>query len=150
DDRACTGPSGNIVPGGFGWLEPTDSCGSTVTDIDNWAPSDPGNSPPHGCSASDFTRWIGQVVYIPVFDVTRGSGQNAEYGIFGYVAFKFENYYFSGQYVTPERPCGGNERCITGRFLRYADLSSDFEFSWNGPQLGATIVQLRLPEEGRI
>lgn len=146
-DTGCTGPSGNIVPGGFGWLEPTDSCGDTVTDIDSWAPSDPGNSPPNGCSPSDFSQWIGHTVLLPVFDVAEGTGNNARYGIFGYVAFRLEGYYFAGQYITPDRPCGGNERCIRGTFLRYADLESDFDYSFDGPQMGATIVELRLPEE---
>ena len=144
-DTGCTGPSGNFVPGGFGWLEPTDGCGDTVTDIDDWAPSDPGNSPPNGCSPTDFSRWIGETIYLPVFDVSRGTGANAEYGIFGYVAFELHAYYFAGQYVTPDRPCAGNERCMRGTFLRYADLDSDFDFSPDGPQLGATIVELRMP-----
>lgn len=146
-DTGCTGPSGNFVPGGFGWLEPTDSCGDTVTDIDSWAPSDPGNSPPNGCSPTDFSRWVGQTVLLPVFDVARGNGSNAEYGIFGYVAFRLEGYYFAGQYITPDRPCDGNERCMRGTFLRYADLESDFEYSSSGPQLGASVVELRLPED---
>lgn len=150
-DTGCTGPSGLAVPGGFGWLEPTEGCGSTVTDIDHWAPSDTGNTPPQGCSASMFNQWIGQTVFIPVFDSTNGrGGNNAAYGIFGYVAFRFEGYYFAGQYDDGNRPCNGNERCIRGTFLRYADLDSDFDFSWNGPQMGASIVQLRLPEQGRI
>ncbi|GAA2170742.1 hypothetical protein GCM10009846_02200 [Agrococcus versicolor] len=147
-DTGCTGPSGNVVPGGFGWLEPTEGCGSTVTDIDSWAPSDPGNSPPNGCSPSDFSQWIGQTIYLPVFDMDNGrGGSNAAYGIFGYVAFRLDAYYFAGQYVTPGRPCSGNQRCIVGTFLRYADLDSEFEFSANGPQMGAAIVQLALPED---
>ena len=144
----CTGPSGNLVPGGFGWLEPTDGCGDAVTDIDSWAPSDPGNSPPNGCSPSDFSQWIGQTVLLPVFDVYVGQGNNAKYDIFGYVAFRLDSYYFAGQYETPDRPCSTNQRCMRGTFLRYADLDSDFEYSSGGPQLGASVVELRLPEEG--
>ncbi len=147
-DSGCTGPSGNVVPGGFGWLEPTDGCGETSTDIDSWAPSDTGNAPPHECSASDFSRWVGQTVMLPVFDVASGVGSNAEYHIFGYVAFRLEGYYFAGQYVTADRPCRGNERCLRGTFLRFADSESDFEYSATGPQLGASVVELRLPEEG--
>lgn len=147
-DSGCTGPSGNIVPGGFGWLEPTDGCGDTVTDIESWAPSDPGNSPPHGCSPTDFSKWVGQTILLPVFDVATGNGNNAKYSIFGYVAFRLEAYYFAGQFVTSDRPCSGDERCMRGTFLRYADLESDFEYSAGGPQLGAAVVELRLPRGG--
>ncbi|WP_404312920.1 pilus assembly protein TadG-related protein [Agrococcus terreus] len=146
-DSGCTGPSGNVVPGGFGWLEPTEGCGETVTDIDGWAPSDPGNSPPNGCKPQDFSKWVGQTVFLPVFETATGQGNNAQYGIFGYVAFRLEAYYFAGQYVTPDRPCSGSERCMRGTFLRFADLDTDFEYSADGPQLGATVVQLLLPEE---
>ncbi|MCH1883728.1 TadE/TadG family type IV pilus assembly protein [Agrococcus sp. ARC_14] len=146
-DSGCTGPSGNVVPGGFGWLEPTEGCGDTVTDIDSWAPSDPGNAPPNGCSPTDFSKWVGQTILLPVFDVATGNGNNAEYRIFGYIAFRLEAYYFAGQYVTPERPCDGSERCLRGTFLRYADTASDFDHSPTGPQMGASVVELRLPEE---
>lgn len=147
-DSGCTGPSGNVVPGGFGWLEPTDGCGETVTAIDGWAPSDPGNSPPNGCSPADFEKWVGQTVFLPVFETAVGEGRNARYGIFGYVAFRLDAYYFAGQYVTPDRPCRGNERCMRGTFLRYADLDTDFDFSPDGAQMGAAVVQLELVQEG--
>lgn len=146
-DTGCTGPSGNVVPGGFGWLEPTEGCGETVTDIDGWAPSDPGNSPPNGCKPQDFSKWVGQTVFLPVFESATGQGNNAAYNIFGYVAFRLDGYYFAGQYETPDRPCKGDERCMRGTFLRFADLDTDFEYSADGPQLGATVVQLELPRE---
>lgn len=147
-DTGCTGPSGNVVPGGFGWLDPTDGCGETVTSISTWAPSDPGTAPPNGCSPSDFSRWIGQVIYVPVFDVARGQGNNAAYDIFGYVAFRLEAYHFTGQYDAIGHGCVRDQRCIVGTFLNYADLDSDFDFSVTGPQMGASIVELRLPEQG--
>jgi hypothetical protein len=146
-DTGCTGPSGNMVPGGFGWLDPTDGCGETVTSISTWAPSDPGTAPPNGCSPSDFSRWIGEVIYVPVFDVAIGQGNNARYDIFGYVAFRLEAYHFTGQFDATGHGCVQDQRCIVGTFLNFADLDSDFDFSPNGPQMGATIVELRLPED---
>lgn len=146
---SCTGPSGLAVSGGFGWLAPTSGCNATRTSIDVWQLSSAGNSPSSGCLPADFQRWIGRTTLLPVYDRDRASGSNAEYEIFGYIAFKLKEYYFAGSYLSPDGtdPCGGNDRCVVGTFERFVDLDAAFEFSPAGPAMGAAMVALQLPGE---
>lgn len=140
---ACTGPSNNLVPGGFGWLVPSlSNCDKTASVIDGWVGSDTGNNVPSICSPADFDKQIGQTVLLPIFDRYDGSGSNAKYQIFGYAAFTLKNYYFAGQYKTTSPPCGGSERCISGSFDRFVDLAENFDYSPDGPRLGAAVVAL--------
>ena len=87
DDSGCTGPSGNAVPGGFGWVL-TDSgkaCAVTSTSIPAGATnilcSDTGANRP--CSDSYFTALLlgpqgqGKTVLLPLFDKAGGTGSNA-------------------------------------------------------------------------
>lgn len=143
-DTDCTGPSGNLLPGGFGWLSPDPSdCGKTVSVIDGWVASDTGNSVPSPCTDTDFRQWIGETVLLPIFDRARGTGSSGEYEIYGYAAFTLTGYYFAGQYRYPSQPpCRGNARCISGSFDRFVDLTEDFDYSPSGPRLGAAVVAL--------
>lgn len=147
-DHGCTKPNGQALPGGFSWLEGTGSCFDLHTSVGGWVDSQTGNNPKN-CSPGDFRSVIGETVLFPVYDGTRGNGNNGEYRVFGYVAVKFEAFYFSGQYTTPTnpQPCGGNGRCIRGSIEAFVDLSGAAEFSPSGPQMGTAIVGLRLPEE---
>ncbi|WP_324650151.1 pilus assembly protein TadG-related protein [Georgenia sp. H159] len=140
----CYGQSGNPIPGGFGWLRPSGECGQTVTVIDGWASSDTGNTPPSDCVPEDFGKWVGQTVFLPVFDDMSGTGANGAYRVYGYAAFELTSYYFAGQYRFPytDAPCDGSDRCIGGRFTRFVDLSDDFDFSPDAPNLGAAVVAL--------
>ncbi|MCH8560942.1 MULTISPECIES: TadE/TadG family type IV pilus assembly protein [unclassified Nesterenkonia] len=143
-DTSCTGPSGNALPGGFGWLSPSaESCGKTESIINGWVGSDTGNNVPSICNDAEFRKWIGKTVLLPIFDRTTGTGNNGEYLIYGYAAFTLSGYYFAGQYGHPSpAPCGGNERCIRGSFDRFVDLTEDFDYSPSGPRLGAAVVAL--------
>lgn len=146
--QACPPQSGNFTPGGFGWLASA-ICNATTTSLDQWYRVSTGNTPPRSCENALFRSYVGQTIFLPVFDVYRGTGNNAEYQIFGYIAFQLSGYNFGGQYQYPPAspPCRGNDRCISGTFLRYADLDSTFTVSPTGPQLGAVSVGLTLPRE---
>ncbi|CAA9288667.1 MAG: hypothetical protein AVDCRST_MAG61-147 [uncultured Friedmanniella sp.] len=137
----CTGPSNNIVPGGFGWLTVNSGTCGTSTSIGNIIASDPGNSVPSGCSTADFTNLQNKVVLLPLFDAYAGTGSGATYRLYGYAAFKITGYHFGGQY-TWNGPCNGNDRCIRGYFDRFVDLSQAFTYSATAPALGASIVTL--------
>ncbi|TDS82309.1 TadE/TadG family type IV pilus assembly protein [Nesterenkonia aurantiaca] len=140
----CTGPSGNAVPGGFGWLTPSSTnCGKTESIIGGWVGSDTGNNVPSPCNNAEFQKWLGKTVLLPIFDQTRGTGNSGEYRVFGYAAFTLSGYYFAGQYSHPSpAPCGGSERCIRGSFDRFVDLTENFDYSPSGPRMGAAVVAL--------
>jgi hypothetical protein len=104
--------------------------------------SDTGNSVPSACSTTDFSQWIGQTVLLPLFDQSGLSGTNAWYRVYGYAAFKLTGYFLGGQYTAGSKPCGGNDRCIAGYFVRFVDLSERFTYTNTGPDLGADILRL--------
>ena len=137
----CTGPSGLMLPGGFGWVTPDGLiCTEVTSEVGDLVSSDPGNSPPSVCEPRDFSKWIGQTVLLPVFDAAGAD----KYQIFGYAAFTLTGFSFAGQfkYPTSAPPCKGSDRCIRGTFDRFIDLTDNFDYSPNGPRLGAAVVAL--------
>lgn len=141
DTLPCTGPSNNIVPGGFGWL-PADSgtCQATSA-IAGILYSDPGNSVPSSCNPADFQAFQNKTVLLPIFDQSGASGSNAYYRVYGYAAFTVTGYHFAGQYSW-NSPCNGNDRCIRGYFTKFVDFSDAFTYTSSAPQLGAAVVSL--------
>jgi hypothetical protein len=140
----CTGPSGNVVPGGFGFLV-TDSGTCEVTSaLDQRMTSSTGNTPPQGCSAADFAGYVGRTVLLPIFDEFGGTGSGAWYRVYGYAAFTLTGYDFGGQFNTGKKVCGGNgsDRCVLGYFTRFVELSDAWNYSADAPQLGASILRL--------
>lgn len=142
----CPGsPSGQDLPGGFGWLE-TNGLGCEVTtEIGNWVAIDPGSSPSNGCSPQDLAAIVGDVVLIPYFDDYRGTGNGSEYHVYGFGALYVTGYYFAGQYrtdsvISGQRPCNGNDRCIEGYFI--GDWNVQGGGAVGGPDLGVGLVQL--------
>jgi Flp pilus assembly protein TadG len=138
----CTGPSGNFVPGGFGFLEGDSGTCEVTSAIDEPLQSEPGESPPAGCAPEDFAGWVGQTVLLPIFDEYGGTGTGAWYRVYGYAAFRLTGYHFTGQFHTTPKPCNGNERCVTGYFTRFVELSDAWEYSPDAPQLGSSILRL--------
>ena len=141
DTSGCTGPSHMFVPGGFGWLVPDPGTCAATSAIGGKVTSDPGNSPPQGCSSANFTAWQGKTVLLPLFDTSGGTGSSAWYHVYGYAAFRITGYYFAGQYSV-NAPCGGDDRCISGYFVRFVDASDRFTYTNTGPDLGADILRL--------
>lgn len=144
----CTPQSGLPVPGGFGWLKTVNaSCTAYSTLAADRVDSDPGNSVPSSCANADFTSMLGKTLLLPLFDTTGGTGTGAWYHLYGYAAFRFTSYDFGGQnhaFSAPDTasPCGGNDRCIRGYFLRYVEPSDTFTYGAGGLDLGARIVTL--------
>lgn len=99
-----TSSSGGTAPGGFAWLEGVTKveCMSAISK-NHWIKGDTGND---GCSADDLAKYLGDIVYVPVFDCKNDStwphpipqttppfkcdgatGNNLRYHISGYAAF---------------------------------------------------------------
>ena len=133
----CTGPSGQAVPGGFGWLPTAPGTCETTSRIGVQLRPSLGTTPPGGCSPADFKAQQGKTVILPLFDA---SSEN-QYQVYGYAAFTITGYYFAGQDKWSS-PCSGSESCIKGYFARLVDLSDLFTYGPSAPPLGAAIVQL--------
>jgi Flp pilus assembly protein TadG len=141
-ETGCTGPSHKFVPGGFGWLttDGGNTCHAT-SQVGGQFASEPGNNPSKGCSPADFAALIGQVVLLPIFDESGGSGSHAWYHVYGYAAFKLTGYYFAGQYKGTNA-CGGSDRCVRGYFTKFVEPSDAFFYDSTSPSLGASILRL--------
>jgi Flp pilus assembly protein TadG len=137
----CTGPSNNLVPGGFGWLTVNSGSCHTTSAISGLLASDPGNSVPSTCSTSDLTAVQGTTVLLPIFDQVNASGSSATYRVYGYAAFKITGYFFGGQYAW-NKPCNGNERCIKGYFTKFAGTLDAFDYGPSAPKLGFSVINL--------
>jgi hypothetical protein len=141
-DGGCSGPTGNPIPGGFNYLT-TDPGKCTATSArGTQTPGSTGNSVPGSCSQTDFSAWLGQTVLLPLYDQTGGTGAGGWYHVYAYAAFKLTGYYLGGQYKTTPAPCGGNDRCLSGYFTRFVDLSDRFTYTSTGPDTGADILRL--------
>jgi hypothetical protein len=140
-DTGCTGPSGNVVPGGFGWLDVDPGTCRTTSAVADRMESSPGNSVPSDCSPESFEGFRGDTVLLPIFDQSGGTGNNAWYQVYGYAAFRITGYDFAGQYRW-NSPCSGNERCIRGYFTAFVTLSDAFTYDLTAPRLGAAVVAL--------
>jgi Flp pilus assembly protein TadG len=139
----CTGPSGNVVPGGFGFVVTDHGTCEVTSGIDQKLTSSPGNNPPAGCTEADFASFVGQTVLLPIFDAFGGTGSGAWYQVYGYAAFKISGYDFGGQYNTEKKACGnGSVRCVIGYFTRFVELSDRWNYSPDAPQLGSSILRL--------
>jgi hypothetical protein len=137
----CTGPSNNIVAGGFGWLDVNSGTCTSSSNQEQVVATDPGASVPTGCKVSDFTALQNKVVLLPIFDEYDGAGTNALYTIYGYAAFELQGYHFGGLYSW-NPPCNGNNRCVRGKFVEWVELGNAFTYSATAPDLGATLVSL--------
>jgi hypothetical protein len=139
----CTGPSNNLVPGGFGWLSVDSGTCNTTSVISAILYSSAGASVPSGCTVADFEAVQNKTVLLPIFDESGDSGSNAFYRIYGYAAFKITGYHFVGQYSWNGNPtCKGNDRCIKGYFTQFVGVSEAFNFSATAPKFGTAIVSL--------
>jgi len=138
----CTGPSHNVVPGGFAYLDTNPGRCQASSARGGKSYSSTGNSVPSPCSAADFAALVGHTVLLPLFDDSGLSGSNAWYHVYGYAAFKITGFFLGGQFRTSPQPCSGNERCVAGYFTRFVDLSERFTYTNDGPDLGAAILRL--------
>ncbi|NUP73988.1 MAG: pilus assembly protein TadG [Sinomonas sp.] len=154
------GPSGLVVPGGYGWLkQDAGQCGATINVAQAEGGSDPGNNPPQNCDqilqqwATTLQSGSSPIVLLPVFTAVTGTGSSAVYTLIGFAAYKVIGWKFGGgttaPYVYNNQPstvsktlwCTGNCRGIIGTFVASVSLDSGYQI---GPStnLGATIVRL--------
>ncbi len=139
----CTGPSNNVVPGGFAYLDTgAEECEASTAVGGQWF-SKPGNSVPSACSTTDFSEWLDQIVLLPLFDEAGETGTNAWYRVYGYAAFRLTGYHLGGQYSTSSpQPCNGNDRCVAGYFTRFVELSDAWDYDPTAPELGSSVLRL--------
>lgn len=94
DPCGAPGPSSNIVPGGFHWLDPTDGTTCTVTtDAGDMAPGKTGGQPPPPSSSCPPEKLqaalLAGEVLIPIYDAWNElGGANAQFHLVGYAAFE--------------------------------------------------------------
>lgn len=138
----CNGPSGNPVPGGFGWVDQDDDdellCNVT-SKIGERLSSDPGKNVP--CTADQLAALQNSTVLLPIFIKAGGSGTNAWYEVYGYAAFKITGYFFGSKYSWYP-PCSQPDHCIRGYFTQFVDTSNILEYSPTAPKMGAMVVGL--------
>lgn len=152
------GPSGAVVPGGFGWLQrPSGTCAGIVNAA-NWAPSDPGNSYPGVCDdqlrswASDITAGKDVTVLLPLFDQVAGTGSSTTYKLISFAAFRVTGWSFNGNSfpttfhnkppsVDPALTCDGSCTGIIGSFIHYVSLDNAYTLG-PAPDFGAGVVKL--------
>jgi Flp pilus assembly protein TadG len=140
---SCTGPSGNMVPAGFGWLTVNAGSCETSSTIGQIMWSDPGEDVPSGCTTADLAAVQNSTVLLPLYDQAGSSGSNAWYQLYGYAAFHVTGYHFVGQYSwSAEGDCKGSVRCIQGYFTQFVSLDERFTYSTGAPSLGGSVVTL--------
>ncbi|MGY1720311.1 pilus assembly protein TadG-related protein [Blastococcus sp. SYSU DS0552] len=146
DVGGCTGPSGNFVPGGFGWVVPDAGMCHATSAIGQRLSSDTGVSLPSGCSEADLQGWLGRTVLLPLFDEFGDGGSNGWYRVYGYAAFTLTGYAVNGSISSGKKVCGpgtnSSDRCVTGYYTRFVELSDAWTYSPDAPQLGASILRL--------
>lgn len=151
-------PSGQVVPGGFGWLKrPDGGCAGNVS-ASGWADGDPGNSYPNVCDsqliswASDISSGKDVTVLLPIFDQVTGTGSNVSYHLMSFAAFKVQGWSFNGnkfpgnfRNTPPDVPsnlaCTGSCVGIIGSFIRYVSLDNAFTLG-TPPDFGAGVIKL--------
>jgi Flp pilus assembly protein TadG len=146
DASGCFGPSGNEVPGGFGWVVPDAGTCRATHRLDQRLLSDTGVAIPSGCAEADFQRQLNRTVLLPLFDLSGGTGSGAWYRVYGYAAFRITGYAFNGSIKSGHKVCGprtnSSDRCVTGYYTRFVELSDVWDYSPDAPQLGASVLRL--------
>lgn len=135
-DVNCAGDSsssGKVIPGGFEFITTIGGiCTSQVypPSADNadatlpFVKSGTGASVPTECSKGVMASYLNEVVVIPVFSGTSGTGANAVYYVKGFAAFFLEGFKFggsecAGDYSLIASKCGGSENGIQGHFQKW-------------------------------
>jgi hypothetical protein len=128
------GPSGQDVPGGFGWLAHTSAC-QAKRNADGTYTADTGRPDATGC---DWSSLLETPIQLPVFDGYDGH----VYQVGGFATFILRGYSFQGKSdkeKTPPKaddlndggtlndgcPGGPEEDCIQGEFLGVTETEGD-------------------------
>lgn len=147
DSSPCGGsPSGQDIPGGFGWMDPEQASCMVKAEKGQWREIDPGVSPPSECNPSGLRDLVGTVQYIPFFNDSTGTGTNAQHHVDGLGALYVTGYNFGGQFkedsiITGLPVCTGSDRCIQGYMVGgWAD--SSVSTGTNGSDYGVVAIEL--------
>lgn len=133
-----TTPSGQNLPGGFGWLAPDGECEVDIT-AGGWVENSTGVPAP---SCVNLVGIRNTTVLLPIYDVDAGTGAGGQYHIVGFAAFYVTGYKFTGQDKWPNGiSCpgtGDSGTCIKGYFTGFTTTGTSF----GGPDMGVTIIKL--------
>jgi len=120
-----SGPAGQDVPGGFGWLD-HDGAGQVETEAGGTFSGDPGVSLDSELKPILANYWsTRQVIYLPIYNLVTGTGTNSHYRIEGYAAFVVTGYSLPGgnnkswvtnKSLTTYPGIGGSDKVISGFF----------------------------------
>jgi len=144
----CTGKTGNVVPGNFGWLMGGGGgCPAQISTSVYQTPGSPGISIPEACKPI-LNQLNNTVALIPMYDMAGGSGSGGWFHIIGFAAFKITGYRFSGNPefnwqntgIAGQPSCTGDCRGIIGTFVNRVGL--DEGFTMGGTDFGVTLVNL--------
>lgn len=152
------GPSGSVVPGGFGWLQRLNGACAGNVSATGWATGDPGNSYPNACDIQ-LTSWAADIsagkdvtVLLPIFDLVSGTGSSTSYRLVSFAAFRLQGWSFNGNnfpttfrnkapYVPANLACTGSCVGVIGSFIRYVSLDGAYTLG-NPPDFGAGVIKL--------
>jgi Flp pilus assembly protein TadG len=120
EDNCAPGNSGWQAPGGFSWLDESGPCSALVPGHGVFGGST-GVSASADCQERlEQARTNRTVLWMPVFDGVRGTGQNIEYRLRGVSAFVVTGYRLSSfnaaSTLSGGMLCNGSDRCIYGYF----------------------------------
>jgi Flp pilus assembly protein TadG len=149
-DKACAGPAGQNVPGGFDWLQPTNTnaCTASIDLTTDTTYNNTGNNISQPCKialVTDVDAYLAGkpvTVFLPVFGCPNppvpgcpvtGTGTNATYYVIwlaGFVITGYANMPGMDQVGAPNNlglnsACQGNAPCIQGYFLPGLDPVAD-------------------------
>lgn len=159
----CTSTAGHVIPGGFGWLDQTDSACHAETDSGDNADSDTGADYPStaACDAiiqswKDTINGGGTVMgTFPVYDNAGGTGAGGWFHIRGYATFNIQGWKFGGgtteprtfhnkapHVVDPADSCTDPCRGIIGQFVKFVSIDSGGGLPGVGVDLGTSKIRL--------
>jgi Flp pilus assembly protein TadG len=144
--------NGSSAPGEFGWLQDEGNCSASIdlTQTGYAAGSDPGKNVTKACQDA-LTSYLtsGNPIYIPVFDTTTGTGNNASYHLIGLAAFVLTGYanmnplkdVIPAPFTKSSCPSGSTTpSCIYGHFTQA--LVPVTTTIGTGPNFGAIAMKL--------
>lgn len=137
---SCTAsPSGQDLPGGFGWVTATlTGCQGSYT-AGEWVNAEPGNAASQACRAG-LQRWLNNEIVILMFDAERGQGANGQYHVAGFASFRLLGYRFPGERAPRGFTCpaGGNTSCVYGEFTKVSTSGTSF----GGGDFGVRVIRM--------
>lgn len=138
----CKNQSGNIVPGGFAWVDPSASQCALTSTTGQQLSSKTGSSMPTTCSATYFTSQLNKIILLPLFQQSGGTGTNAWYQVYGYAAFVMTGYVLGNASYNSSGCESAQHGCIKGYFTQFVDPNDAFTYSTSAPNLGGEVVSL--------